>query len=84
METCVAAYNEGERVMKERERGNEQEEGGLSRFSWWVLGESGGAAPLKRTVGSMMVLYCTSTRTFFHPSSQSSALSFQLREYLLI
>lgn len=83
----MAAYNEGERVMKERERGKGQgEEGGLlaSRFSWWVLGELVGAAPLKRTVGSMMVLYCTSTRTFFHPSSQFSALLFQLREYLLI
>lgn len=49
METSVAAYNEGERVMKERESGKGQgEEGGLlaSRFSWWVLGESVGAAPL--------------------------------------
>lgn len=72
---------------RERERGKGQGKSGRRvcwRQGWRVLGELVGAALLKRTVGSMMVLYCISTRTFFHPSSQIFPLSFQLREYPMI
>lgn len=74
--------------MKERERGKGQEEGGLlaSRFSWWVLwggwGSRGVAAPLKRTVRSMMALEKNRSGTFFDPSARFSAVLFQLIENL--
>lgn len=58
METSVAVYNEGERVMKERERGKGQgkskggcwRQGSVSGFGWGI---GGGIVP-NSTVGSTM------------------------------
>lgn len=95
METSVAAYNEGERVMKERERGKGQGKRRRRAGCWrqgsvggyWVEGEEKGwrgggvgGVSAQKDSGKYDGEQYNRARTFFHPVSHISAVLFQLSE----